>query len=877
VVQRITGRGSWALQPAADGSQVHFSKESGNIGRKNPQEAGMNEKSNDEIPAADGDSGAHGELVSDDLQSCPTCGEPITPSAPSGLCPKCAMAAVADDDAAGNTPTVALPKFEAPAIEEIAGAFPQLEILEVIGCGGMGAVYRARQPHLERMVALKILPKSLAETPEFTERFTREARTLAKLAHPNIVGIFDFGESGGYFYLLMEYVDGVNLRQAMRAGRFTPMQALEVVPEICNALQFAHDEGVLHRDIKPENILLDTRGRIRIADFGIAKLLDDTARSITLTQGMSPGTPQYMAPEQIEQPSTVDHRADIYSLGVVLYEMLTGELPIGRFAAPSEKTGVGAEIDEIVFRALEKDRARRQQSATEVRTDLADVPPLTDVPVPPTPVDRDAGVLHAKADPQNRPALALMLTVFSVAFPVMLFVFVLLSANGARVSEAQRSTSMKKVEAITAEALVQRTHEQKKILTTFAADHPKAEQVAREIGALTRQMNEPHDGRKVISRTNAVVGVMLQSAAAFLFVIVCFVPATVFAWQQLRRQRATGQREGRFQLLTAAGFWPLILLTCLVMGLFLFLLSGAPAWIQRGGMVLGLLVTIALAIVLIRRTTKWLNQPGSAAGHGARLEHGKDSPQVPAFKKRALTLVVLVGGVLGLVCLLVSLPFVEDPYFLVTLVPGVIAIVLLAVFGWLVNRTYRPGAAVVNSPGYNPWPKRVFWLVVGLFLAPQLLIGIVGLLMPALTSLSNRFEGDYAVGVNQVKPEDARASVLLQTRRKSEGVLKANVIFDGPAMPDARESSPDGTQNIFAGDRVTWTMNADTLDLRTLSFVFPNAKLAGEAYLQMNRLAGKSSRAAPLYADLQLLPLFELSNGDDQYRARVEFEFVPGS
>src|SRR5258707_4291656 len=167
----------------------------------------------------------------------------------------------------------------------------------------------------------------------------------------------------------MEFVDGVNLRQAMRAGRFTPTQALSLVPRICDALQYAHEEGVLHRDIKPENLLLDTRGRVKIADFGIAKLLGDTAKDVTLTaSGQTIGTPHYMAPEQFEHPQDVDQRADIYSLGVVFYEMLTGELPLGRFAPPSEKSAVDERVDEIVMRTLEKERARRFQSAGEVKT-----------------------------------------------------------------------------------------------------------------------------------------------------------------------------------------------------------------------------------------------------------------------------------------------------------------------------------------------------------------------------------------------------------------------------------------------------------------------------------------------------------------------------
>jgi serine/threonine protein kinase len=274
----------------------------------------------------------------------------------------------------------------APSRDEVAAAFPQLEILELIGQGGMGFVFKARQPKLERLVALKILPQALAADPAFAERFSREGRLLARLNHPNIVSIHDFGQAGGYFYLLMEYVDGVNLRQAMRAGRFTPAQALVVVPKICEALQFAHDEGILHRDIKPENILVDVRGRVKIADFGIAKLVGDAQPEAALTgTGATLGTPHYMAPEQLETPATVDHRADIYSLGVVFYEMLTGELPLGRFQPPSHKVEMDVRLDEVVLHALEKEPSRRYQHASQVRTAVETIvsgtPPAQVAPV----------------------------------------------------------------------------------------------------------------------------------------------------------------------------------------------------------------------------------------------------------------------------------------------------------------------------------------------------------------------------------------------------------------------------------------------------------------------------------------------------------------
>lgn len=285
-------------------------------------------------------------------RSCPKCGAVVPDDAPGDLCPKCLMVLGAASAGGSELPPE---RNSSPTLEEVRAAFPKLEILDLIGRGGMGAVFKARQSKLNRFVALKILPESMAADLNFAERFAREGQMLARLNHPNIVAVHDFGESGGYYYLLMEYVDGVNLRQALQAGGFQPEQALGIVPKICEALQFAHNEGVLHRDIKPENILLDTKGRVRIADLGIAKFAKEATAGEPLTgAGAALGTPHYMAPEQIERPSEVDHRADIYSLGVVFYELLTGELPLGRFALPSEKTAVDAGVDEVVLKALQR-------------------------------------------------------------------------------------------------------------------------------------------------------------------------------------------------------------------------------------------------------------------------------------------------------------------------------------------------------------------------------------------------------------------------------------------------------------------------------------------------------------------------------------------
>jgi tRNA A-37 threonylcarbamoyl transferase component Bud32 len=311
-----------------------------------------------------------------DGNQCPQCGTPLPAGALAGLCPACLLKMGASADTATNAQGK---PFTPPSVTELAAKFSQLEILEFIGKGGMGAVYKARQKELDRVVALKILPPGIGDDPAFAERFAREAKALAKLNHPGIVTIYDFGRVDGLFYFLMEFVDGVNLRQLLHAGRVSPREALAIVPQICDALQFAHDQGIVHRDIKPENILLDRRGRVKVADFGLAKLVGagdepaagggTAAGSPVLTEsGKVMGTPSYMAPEQVEHPNEVDNRADIYALGVVFYQMLTGELPGKRIEPPSKKVHIDVRLDEVVLRALEKEPELRYQQVSEVKT-----------------------------------------------------------------------------------------------------------------------------------------------------------------------------------------------------------------------------------------------------------------------------------------------------------------------------------------------------------------------------------------------------------------------------------------------------------------------------------------------------------------------------
>ncbi|MEI8064510.1 MAG: serine/threonine-protein kinase, partial [Verrucomicrobiota bacterium] len=329
-------------------------------------------------------------------KSCPKCGAILPSAATAGLCPRCLMAEAMVPSDPGAEPAEAKKMF-APA--ELAPYFPQLEILECLGRGGMGVVYKARQKSLNRLVALKLLAPERVNDAGFAGRFQTEAQALAKLNHPDIVTVYDFGQAGGLYFLLMEFVDGMNLRQLLNAGRIAPREALAIVPQICDALQYAHDAGIVHRDIKPENILLDRQGRVKVADFGLAKLVGTveppaagvaSPQSETTKAGQVMGTPQYMAPEQRDHPSDVDHRADIYSLGVVFYQMLTGELPGKQLEPPSSRMRgivIDVRLDEVVLRALEKQPDRRYQQASEVKTiveTIATTPVSVGTAVPPS-------------------------------------------------------------------------------------------------------------------------------------------------------------------------------------------------------------------------------------------------------------------------------------------------------------------------------------------------------------------------------------------------------------------------------------------------------------------------------------------------------------
>ncbi len=338
-----------------------------------------------------------------ELTTCPRCGAAIaTEDAPEGLCPSCLLQLGLESDPSQRKGSGRMEEWKrsgVPTIEALAPLFPDLEILGMIGEGGMGIVYKARQRKLDRLVALKILRQDIASDPAFAERFMREARALARLSHPDIVSVHDFGQIDGVYYFVMEYVDGTNLRTLLERGEMSEDQTLSIMPRLCSALQFAHDRGVVHRDIKPENILIAEDGRVKIADFSLAKLSGSTRHEVLTGSNQAMGTANYMAPEQWKNPLSVDHRADLYSLGVVFYEMLTGDLPMGRFASPSQRAGVDVRIDEVVLRALEREPDERYQQASELQTDLEAIRP--DLSVASSPPIRASSGHRGKNDHQT--------------------------------------------------------------------------------------------------------------------------------------------------------------------------------------------------------------------------------------------------------------------------------------------------------------------------------------------------------------------------------------------------------------------------------------------------------------------------------------------
>ncbi|MCU0714210.1 MAG: serine/threonine protein kinase, partial [Pirellula sp.] len=292
------------------------------------------------------------------MNVCPECSAPLRAD---GICSKCLLKLALEYRQSSSSP------MDAGSLQQLNSQFPHLSILRMVGRGGMGTIYHARQTSLDRDVALKIIDRSISNDSTFLDRFEREAKALAKLSHPNIVSVFDYGHtSDGLAYFLMEFIHGLNLREAMQSMPIELAHSIEIIRSVADALNYAHSKGVVHRDIKPENILLSDDGRIKLADFGIAKINNAVSeKKITVTRQVL-GTVHYLAPEQLEASNEVDHRVDIYALGVVFYELLTKQLPVGNFEPPSHiNTAISRELDAVILKSLSRKPSLRFQTVDE--------------------------------------------------------------------------------------------------------------------------------------------------------------------------------------------------------------------------------------------------------------------------------------------------------------------------------------------------------------------------------------------------------------------------------------------------------------------------------------------------------------------------------
>lgn len=273
--------------------------------------------------------------------------------------------------------------FDVPTVEEMTALLPQYEFDKLAAFGGMGAVYRARQASLDRPVAVKILPPAFGAEPEFAERFTSEARAMAKLNHTNIVAVYDFGITReGHLYLVMEWVEGPTIHELIQKGTIPVRKVASLAMQLCDALSYAHGHKILHRDIKPGNIMVNQDDQVKVADFGLARPITGEAEENPY------GTPDYAAPEIMDKRS-VDQRVDIFAAGIVLYEMLTGRVPRQPRRSVTEYAPVSPHWDEIIAKATHPNADLRYSDVREFRAGIlmaispaSPPPPVAEIDVP---------------------------------------------------------------------------------------------------------------------------------------------------------------------------------------------------------------------------------------------------------------------------------------------------------------------------------------------------------------------------------------------------------------------------------------------------------------------------------------------------------------
>lgn len=255
-------------------------------------------------------------------------------------------------------------EFTAPPLEELARLLPAYDFEMLIARGGMGAVYRAKQRSLARDVAVKVLPREFGLDPMFRQGFETEARAMARLNHPNLIGVYDSGVVDDLLYIVMEYVPGKSLYHSSYGKKVDPKQAVELICGICSGLGHAHENGIIHRDIKPANVLLTPKTEPKIGDFGLARLIEE--------KGVGPvmGTPGYTAPEVLSNPLDADRRSDLFAVGVMLYELLTGQRQTADARPPSTLCSCGPGMDDIWRRAVHPEAAKRFQDAASLKAAL---------------------------------------------------------------------------------------------------------------------------------------------------------------------------------------------------------------------------------------------------------------------------------------------------------------------------------------------------------------------------------------------------------------------------------------------------------------------------------------------------------------------------
>ena len=308
----------------------------------------------------------------------------IDPQRMLGLCPKCLLTTAIEQ--IGFEDHCSLRGIQqtgrSPSVAELEAQIAGFKFHELLGRGGSGWTFLATQESLSRQVAVKVIRRKVG-FPDSMKLFRAEAESLAKLNHSGIVTVHNSGVTNDFLYLVMEYVPGPTLRQRLQSGRLSVFHALKVARQICFAVQNAHHAGIAHRDIKPENILFNSESPdadIKVADFGIARLLDThrdrSATAGNATLGLVAGTPFYMSPERSENSPAVAHQCDVYSIGVIVYEMLTGRLPLGRFPAPSSLSECSKNIDAAVFHALQNQPAERTATAEAFANELDSTPSI---------------------------------------------------------------------------------------------------------------------------------------------------------------------------------------------------------------------------------------------------------------------------------------------------------------------------------------------------------------------------------------------------------------------------------------------------------------------------------------------------------------------